>query len=131
MRQMAAAKCVGYRGESRSRAARQSDFIWTRPNQGRQRLMQTRGNGEKRYVIDDVRARFRGNRCLHGIERHARDRRVCREVQVCGIIDWKPFIFPVNRLLQRHIKLSPQPRPRIVLVGAGDGVRMGVESRGW
>jgi len=53
-------KCVGDRREarSRSRSARQSDVIWVRPNQGGQRLAQTRGYGEEGPVIDDVRAQF-------------------------------------------------------------------------
>ena len=51
-------KCVGYSREARSRSARQSDLIWARSDQGRQRLAQTRGNGEEGRIINDVRANF-------------------------------------------------------------------------
>jgi hypothetical protein len=68
---------------------------------------------------------------------------VRREVQARGIIDWKPLIFPVDRLPKRHIQLgvlgteikptpksSPQKMARIALMGTGDGVLMEVESFG-
>jgi hypothetical protein len=48
----------------------------------------------------------RRNGYLYGVECHAGDRCVRREVQIRDIIDWKPFTFPVIRLLKGHIQLS-------------------------
>jgi hypothetical protein len=62
-------------------------------------LTQTPSKRKKRLVIDDVWPPLCRNGRLYGIERYARNRRVRRKIQVCGIIDRKPFIFPVNRLL--------------------------------
>src|SRR5882757_3267941 len=104
--------------------------------------------------------------CLYGIERYAGNRSVRRKVQVCGILDRIPFIFPINRLLSDHMFLRPPLRPAplvlhceshrrycvvsyrylpsprairgrgiespaegaLALMGAGDGVLMGVRT---
>jgi hypothetical protein len=96
-------KRVGDSREPGSRSARQRDVIPARPNQGRQRLTQTPSKEKKRLVIDDVWSALCRNGRLYGIERYAGNRRVRRKIQVRGILDRKPFVFPVNRLPSHHM----------------------------
>jgi hypothetical protein len=60
---------------------------------------------KERLVIDDVWPPLCRNGRLYGIERYAGNRSMRRKIQVCGILDRIPFIFPVNRLLSDHMFL--------------------------